>query len=69
MGRRPGTGVVGALADEGFPIPVVDTDTYPGLAGRFSLDTQPTSLVFLQGTESARFPGVVPLEGLHAGLR
>lgn len=60
--------LLNVLADEGFPIAVVDTDTYPGLADRFSLETLPTSLVLLKGTESARFPGVAPLEDLHTAL-
>ncbi len=60
--------LLNVLADEGFPIAVVDTDTYADLARPFNIEILPTSVVFRQGAESARFPGVVPLEDQRAAL-
>ncbi len=57
------------LASEGIAVALVDVGVLPTVAGRFGVMSIPSTLVFREGEELARFVGVVGPEEIREHLK
>ncbi len=57
------------LAGEGYPVVVIDIDKAPGLVQTHGVSAVPTLLLFINGTEAARFSQLPALDELRELLQ